>query len=392
MKKIKVMTIFGTRPEAVKLCPVILELEKNQDYIDSKVCVTAQHRDMLDQVLEVFRVNPDYDLDVMKERQTLNEITMSVVRGLTEIFENEKPDLVLVHGDTITTFLASYTAFLHQIKVGHVEAGLRTFNKQSPYPEEVNRQLVGVLADLHFVPTEWALENLGKENRTEGIYLTGNTVACAYQYTLKEKYNHPVLEWADGRKIIFLTAHRRESLGRQHSQVFRAIKRIVDEFEDLVVIFPVHPNPVIKELAFEFFNEHLRIKLVEPFDVIQWHNLLPHAHLIVTDSGGVQEEAPSFKVPTLVIRENTERPEGVMTGNLRLVGTEEDNVYANIYDLLTNQEAYKKMSKLANPYGDGKASERIVQSILHFFGYRVDKPNIFKSPKMIGDAKVTLLV
>ncbi|MCJ8012800.1 UDP-N-acetylglucosamine 2-epimerase (non-hydrolyzing) [Paenibacillus sp. KQZ6P-2] len=378
MSKIKVMTVFGVRPEAIKMAPLILELEKHPEHIESVVCVTAQHRQMLDQVLEVFKITPDYDLDVMKDRQTLNEITIRVLGGLEPVLREAKPDIVLVHGDTLTTFLASYASFLQQIQVGHVEAGLRTWNKLSPYPEEMNRQLTGVLADLHFAPTELSAGNLLKENKNDSrIFVTGNTVTDVFQYTVQPDYHHPVLEWAAGKKLILMTAHRRESQGEPHMNIFRAVKRIADEFEDIAIVYPVHPSPAVKEPAHAVLGGHPRIKLIEPLDVVDLHNFYPHTHLILTDSGGLQEEAPSFGVPVLVLRDTTERPEGIEAGTLELVGTDEEKVYDRTKALLTDQALYDSMSKAANPYGDGKASERIVQAILHHFGIEKDRPEQF---------------
>ncbi|MGN7359260.1 non-hydrolyzing UDP-N-acetylglucosamine 2-epimerase [Paenibacillus sp. SAF-054] len=378
MSKIKVMTIFGVRPEAIKMAPLILELEKHPEHIESVVCVTAQHRQMLDQVLEVFNITPDYDLDVMKDRQTLNEITIRVLEGLEPVLREAKPDIVLVHGDTLTTFLASYASFLQQIQVGHVEAGLRTWNKLSPYPEEMNRQLTGVLADLHFAPTDWSAGNLLKENKNESrIYVTGNTVTDVFQYTVQPDYKHPVLEWAAGKKLILMTAHRRESQGEPHMNIFRAVKRIADEFEDIAIVYPVHPSPAVKEPAHAVLGGHPRIKLIEPLDVVDLHNFYPHTHLILTDSGGLQEEAPSFGVPVLVLRDTTERPEGIEAGTLELVGTDEEMVYERTKALLSDQALYDSMSDAANPYGDGKASERIVQAILHHFGIQNERPEQF---------------
>ncbi|NRF95162.1 UDP-N-acetylglucosamine 2-epimerase (non-hydrolyzing) [Paenibacillus frigoriresistens] len=378
MKRLKVITIFGTRPEAIKMAPLILELEKHPEHIESLVCVTAQHRQMLDQVLDIFKIKPDFDLNVMKDRQTLNEITMRVLQGLEPVFQEAKPDLILVHGDTLTTFLASYAAFMQQIQVGHVEAGLRTWNKMSPYPEEMNRQLTGVLADLHFAPTQQSADNLRKENKSESqIYVTGNTVTDVFKYTIQEKFEHPVLEWAAGRKLILMTAHRREAQGEPHRQIFRAVKRIADEFEDIAIVYPVHPSPAVKEPAHEILGNHPRIKLVDPFDVFEFHNFYPHAHMILTDSGGLQEEAPSFGVPVLVLRDTTERPEGIQAGTLELVGTDEEVVYERARALLTDPDLYNKMSQAANPYGDGKSSERIVQAILYHFGKTSERPEAF---------------
>ncbi|CAM2929519.1 UDP-N-acetylglucosamine 2-epimerase (non-hydrolyzing) [Paenibacillus sediminis] len=378
MSKIKVMTVFGVRPEAIKMAPLILELQKHPDEIESIVTVTAQHRQMLDQVLDVFKITPDYDLNVMKDRQTLNEITIRVLEGLEPVLREAKPDIVLVHGDTLTTFLASYAAFLQQIQVGHVEAGLRTWNKLSPYPEEMNRQLTGVLADLHFAPTDLSAGNLRKENKPESrIYVTGNTVTDVFQYTVKSDYNHPVLDWASGKRLILMTAHRRESQGEPHRNIFRAVKRIADEFEDIAIVYPVHPSPAVKEPAYEILGGHPRIKLIDPLDVVDLHNFYPHTHLILTDSGGLQEEAPSFGVPVLVLRDTTERPEGIEAGTLELVGTDEEKVYERTKTLLTDQAVYESMSKAANPYGDGKASERIVNAILHHFGIVNERPDQF---------------
>ncbi|GAB6991289.1 non-hydrolyzing UDP-N-acetylglucosamine 2-epimerase [Paenibacillus pini] len=378
MSKVKVMTIFGVRPEAIKMAPLILELQKHPEHIESVVCVTAQHRQMLDQVLDVFKIVPDYDLDVMKDRQTLNEITIRVLEGLEPVLREVKPDIVLVHGDTLTTFLASYASFLQQIQVGHVEAGLRTWNKLSPYPEEMNRQLTGVLADLHFAPTDWSAGNLKKESKNENsIYVTGNTVTDVFQYTVQSEYKHPVLDWAKGKRLVLMTAHRRESQGEPHLNIFRAIKRIADEFEDIAIVYPVHPSPAVKEPAHAILGNHPRIKLIEPLDVVDLHNFYPHTHLILTDSGGLQEEAPSFGVPVLVLRDTTERPEGIEAGTLELVGTEEEMVYSRTKALLTDSELYDSMSRSANPYGDGKASERIVKAILHHFGVVNERPEQF---------------
>ncbi|MEK5059561.1 non-hydrolyzing UDP-N-acetylglucosamine 2-epimerase [Paenibacillus shunpengii] len=378
MSKIKVMTVFGVRPEAIKMAPLILELERHPDEIESIVCVTAQHRQMLDQVLEVFNITPDYDLDVMKDRQTLNEITVRVLQGLEPVLQEAKPDIVLVHGDTLTTFLASYAAFLQQIKVGHVEAGLRTWNKLSPFPEEMNRQLTGVLADLHFAPTDMSANNLLRENKPESsVYVTGNTVTDVFQYTVRDDYTHPVLEFAEGKRLILMTAHRRESQGEPHRNIFRAVKRIADEFEDVAIVYPVHLSPAVKEPAYEILGGHPRIKLIDPLDVVDFHNIYPHTHLILTDSGGMQEEAPSYGVPVLVLRDTTERPEGVEAGTLELVGTNEEQVYSRTKALLTDSELYASMSEAANPFGDGRASERIVSAILHHFGKKEERPEQF---------------
>lgn len=378
MNRLKIITIFGTRPEAIKMAPLILEMEKHPEEIESIVCVTAQHRQMLDQVLELFRIKPDYDLNVMKDRQTLNEITIRVLQGLEPVFRDANPDLILVHGDTLTTFVASYAAFIQQIQVGHVEAGLRTWNKLSPYPEEMNRQLTGVLSDLHFAPTEWSAGNLRKENKADSsIYVTGNTVTDVFPYTVKQQFDHPVLEWAKGKRLILMTAHRREAQGEPHRQIFRAVRRLADEFEDIAIVYPVHPSPAVKEPAREILDGHPRIKLIEPLDVFEFHNFYPHAHMILTDSGGLQEEAPSFGVPVLVLRETTERPEGIEAGTLELVGTNEVKVYERAHALLTDKALYERMSHAANPYGDGQASKRIVQAILYHFGKSAERPEPF---------------
>jgi UDP-N-acetylglucosamine 2-epimerase (non-hydrolysing) len=378
MSKIKVMSIFGSRPEAIKMAPLVLELRKHPDMFEPLVCVTAQHREMLDQVLDFFRIVPHYDLDVMQPNQTLNEISIRVLTGLEPVLRHERPDLVLVHGDTITTFLASFAAFLQQIKVGHVEAGLRTWNKLSPFPEEMNRQLTGVLADLHFAPTAWSAGNLRKENkREESIYITGNTVTDVFQYTVAADFRHPVLDKVKGKRLILMTAHRRESIGEPHRRIFRAVRRLADEYSDIAVVYPVHPNPAVKEPARELLSGHERIHLIDPLDVVDLHNFYPHTHLILSDSGGLQEEAPSFGVPVLVLRDTTERPEGIAAGVLKLVGTSEQAVYEEARRLLDHPELYAQMSNAVNPYGDGKASQRIAQAILHHFG-KADRPAPFQ--------------
>ncbi|TVY09284.1 non-hydrolyzing UDP-N-acetylglucosamine 2-epimerase [Paenibacillus cremeus] len=377
--KTKVITIFGTRPEAVKMAPLVKELEKHSDHIESLVCVTAQHRQMLDQVLEIFKIKPNYDLDVMKEGQTLNEVSIRVLQGLEPVLKEEKPDLILVHGDTSTTFLASYAALMQQIKVGHVEAGLRTWNKLSPFPEEMNRQLTGVISDMHFAPTDLSADNLRRENKPDSaIYVTGNTATDVLKYTVSKEFSHPVLEWAKGKRLVLMTAHRRENQGEPHRQIFRAVKRLVDEFEDIAVVYPVHPSPAVKGPAYEMLGGHDRIKLIDPLDVFEFHNFYPHTHLILTDSGGIQEEAPSFGVPVLVLRDTTERPEGIGAGTLELVGTDEDMLFERARALLTDESLYAKMSQASNPYGDGKASERIVQAILYQFGHAAERPEPFQ--------------
>lgn len=380
MKRIKVMTVFGTRPEAIKMVPLVLELKKHEAEIESVVCVTAQHRQMLDQVLEYFHIKPEYDLDIMKERQSLSELSVRVLQGLDPVLREAKPDLILVHGDTSTTFLASYAALLQQIQVGHVEAGLRTWNKLSPYPEEMNRQLTGVIADLHFAPTDWSADNLRKENKPESsIYITGNTITDVMQYLVRDDYTHPLLDWAKGKRLILMTAHRREAIGEPHRRIFRAVKRIADEFEDVAVVYPVHLNPAVQEPAREILGDHPRIQLTDPIDVMDLYNFYPHTHLILTDSGGIQEEAPSFGIPALVLRDTTERPEGIGAGVLELVGTDEEAVYSRAKALLSDRELYEKMSKASNPYGDGKVSGRIVQAIKYHFGVSGDRPEPFRT-------------
>jgi UDP-N-acetylglucosamine 2-epimerase len=378
LRKLKVMTVFGVRPEAVKMAPLVLELKKHADQFETLVCVTAQHRQMLDQVLDVFGIVPDYDLDVMRDRQSLTDISVRVIEGLEPVLREARPDLVLVHGDTITTFLASYSAFLQQIRVGHVEAGLRTWNKLSPYPEEMNRQLAGVIADLHFAPTSWSASNLRKENKPESsIYITGNTITDVFRYTVRPDFDHPVLKEAGGRRLVLMTAHRRESLGEPHRRIFRAVRRLVEELDDIFVVYPMHLNPAVREPAKEILGAHPRVRLIDPLDVVEMHNFYPHTHLILTDSGGLQEEAPSFGIPVLVLRDTTERPEGVEAGTLKLVGTDEEAVYETAKRLLTDASEYDRMRRAVNPYGDGRASERIVQAILHYFGRNGSRPEPF---------------
>lgn len=377
MGKLKVMSVFGVRPEAIKMAPLVLELARSP-HIESTVCVTGQHRELLDQVLRVFDIRPEYDLNIMQENQTLHDITIRVLTGLEKVFREAKPDLVLVHGDTLTCFLAGYAAFLQKIAVGHVEAGLRTWDKYSPYPEEMNRQMVGILADMHFAPTSMSAGNLLKENKTaQAIYTTGNTVTDVFRYTVSDRFTHPELTWASGRRLILLTAHRRENQGEKHGSMFRAIRRIADEYEDVAIVYPVHLNPVVRQPAEEVLGDHPRIHLIDPLDVVELHNFYKHTHLILTDSGGLQEEAPSFGVPVLVLRDTTERPEGIAAGTLELVGTDEEPVYLRTKALLDDAVLYEKMSQASNPYGDGRASERIVQAIEHRFGYRAERPADF---------------
>ncbi|MFN2744475.1 non-hydrolyzing UDP-N-acetylglucosamine 2-epimerase [Bacillus sp. z60-18] len=378
MDKLKVMTIFGTRPEAIKMAPLVLELRKHPE-ITSYVTVTAQHRQMLDQVLEAFHIRPDFDLNIMKERQTLAEITSNALTKLDQLFQEIKPDLVLVHGDTTTTFAGSLAAYYHRISVGHVEAGLRTGNKYSPFPEEMNRQLTGSIADFHFAPTKQAEDNLLRENKkVESIFVTGNTAIDALNTTVREKYSHPLLDKMDNNRMILLTAHRRENLGEPMENMFRAIRRITEEFPDVQVVYPVHLNPVVRQAANLYFSGLDRVHLIEPLEVIDFHNFASRAYFILTDSGGVQEEAPSLGKPVLVLRDTTERPEGVKAGTLKLAGTDEENVYKLTKQLLEDDEEYHRMSQASNPYGDGNASKRIVEEILYRFGYRTDKPLPFK--------------
>jgi len=366
--KIKVMTIFGTRPEAIKMAPVVKMLKKENDRIETIVTVTAQHREMLDQVLAVFDITPDYDLHIMKERQTLSDITIKALSGLDRIIKETKPDIVLVHGDTTTTFTASLAAFYNQTAIGHVEAGLRTWDKYSPYPEEMNRQLTGVMADFHFAPTEWSKSNLLKENKpASSIFVTGNTAIDALKTTVTKDYDHPALRELGERKLILMTAHRRENLGEPMRDMFRGIRKLIDDHEDTFLVYPVHLNPAVREVAKAYFSDHPRIRLTEPLELLDFHNFMARAYLILTDSGGIQEEAPSFGVPVLVMRDTTERPEGIEAGTLKLVGTNGDTIYREAHELLTNPRAYNDMSGAKNPYGDGHASERIVSIILEHF-------------------------
>ncbi len=375
---IKVMTIFGTRPEAIKMAPLVLELKKRPEEFEAIVTVTAQHREMLDQVLSIFDIQPDYDLNIMKDRQTLMDVTTRGLEGLDDVMKKVKPDIVLVHGDTTTTFIAGLAAFYNQIQVGHVEAGLRTWNKYSPYPEEMNRQLTGVLADLHFAPTDKSAANLQAENKKEErIFVTGNTAIDALKTTVKETYEHEVLTKLGDDRLILLTAHRRENLGQPMKNMFHAVKRIVDEHEDVQVVYPVHLNPVVRETANDILGNDPRIHLIEPLDVIDFHNFAERAHIILTDSGGVQEEAPSLGVPVLVLRDTTERPEGIEAGTLKLAGTEEETIYTLAKELLIDEDVYKQMSQASNPYGDGLASKRICDAISYYFNRRENRPEAF---------------
>lgn len=355
----KVMLVFGTRPEAIKMCPLVLELKKRKK-IQTLVCVTGQHRQMLDQVLDAFGVKPDYDLSIMKERQTLFDVTVNILERIHEVLEKEHPDVVLVHGDTSTTFVTALACFYLQIPVGHVEAGLRTYDIYSPYPEEFNRQAVGIVAQYNFAPTELSRQNLLKEGKKpDSIYVTGNTAIDALQTTVREDYTHSELEWANGSRLIMLTAHRRENLGEPMYHMFRAIRRIVDEQPDIKVIYPIHMNPVVRKAADEELGDDDRIHIIEPLDVLDFHNFLARSYLILTDSGGIQEEAPSLGKPVLVMRDTTERPEGIAAGTLKLVGTSEETIYTEFKHLLEDEAAYEAMSRASNPYGDGHACERI---------------------------------
>ena len=355
----KVMIVFGTRPEAIKMCPLVKELYTRKN-IKTTVCVTGQHREMLQQVLNVFYVTPDYDLNIMKEKQTLFDVTISILERIKNILEIERPDVVLVHGDTTTTFATSLACFYMQIPVGHVEAGLRTYNIYSPYPEEFNRQSVGIMAQFNFAPTELSKENLIQEGKDiSKIFVTGNTAIDALKTTVRSDYTHPELEWAHGSRLIMLTAHRRENLGEPMRHMFKAIRRIVDETPDIKVIYPIHMNPVVRNTASEILGDDERIHIIEPLDVLDFHNFLSRSYLILTDSGGIQEEAPSLGKPVLVMRDTTERPEGVQAGTLKLVGTKEETIYKEFKNLLINRSEYEKMSYASNPYGDGYASKKI---------------------------------
>lgn len=381
MKKLKVMTVFGTRPEAIKMAPLALELRK-YDEIESKICVTAQHRQMLDQVLEIFSIKPDYDLDIMKERQTLVGITSRVLEGLDEVIKKEQPDIVLVHGDTSTSFVAALAAFYNQVKVGHVEAGLRTYDKYSPFPEEMNRQLTGRIADLNFSPTEQNRKNLLKENVSEdSIYITGNTVIDALKTTVRSDYRFKdeVLNSIDfkNRRVIIVTAHRRENLGKPLENICNALKRIVTEYEDVELVYPVHLNPAVRETVFGILGGVDRVHLIDPLDVEELHNAMARSFFVMTDSGGIQEEAPALAKPVLVLRRETERPEAVAAGTVKIAGVEEEVIVSMAKELLDNETSYNKMAQAANPYGDGEASRRTVEAILYAFGLRDKRPENF---------------
>ena len=355
----KIMLVFGTRPEAIKMCPLVKELKTRQSF-DVKVCVTGQHREMLQQVLDCFDVVPDYNLDIMQDKQTLFDITVNIMQKIKGVLEKEKPDLILVHGDTTTTFVTALCAFYMQIPVGHVEAGLRTYNIYSPYPEEFNRQATGIISKYNFAPTENSKQNLlneGKDKNT--IFVTGNTAIDALKTTVRSDYNNEIFDWVGKDRLIMLTAHRRENLGQPLKNMFKAIKRILDEFDDVKIVYPIHKNPIVRYTANEIFGDSEKIKLIEPLEVLDFHNFLNKAYMILTDSGGIQEEAPSLGKPVLVMRDTTERPEGIEAGTLKLVGTDEENVYNSIKLLLEDEKEYQKMSKASNPYGDGHACEKI---------------------------------
>lgn len=360
----KIMIVFGTRPEAIKMAPLVNEL-KSRDCLETVVCVTGQHRQMLDQVLDAFNIEPDFDLSIMQEKQTLFDVTVNILHKMKSVLEKVKPDVVLVHGDTSTTFVTSLACFYLQIPVGHVEAGLRTYDLYSPFPEEFNRQAVGLIAKFNFAPTELAKNNLLKEQKDEStIYVTGNTVIDALKTTVNETYSHPHLDWVGDSKLILITAHRRENLGDPMINMFKAIRRIIDENPDTKAIYPIHMNPIVRNTAKEVFGDHERIRIIEPLEVIDFHNFMARSYLILTDSGGIQEEAPSMGVPVLVMRDTTERPEGINAGTLKLVGTSEKLIYDNFNELLSNPDAYSKMSKANNPYGDGNSSKRIVNILV----------------------------
>lgn len=361
---IKVMTVFGTRPEAIKMAPLVKELKKRKE-IECIVCVTAQHREMLDQVLETFDIVPDYDLNIMQKGQTLTDITVRALKGLEDVIKEVKPNIVLVHGDTTTTFAGALAAFYNQTDIGHVEAGLRTYDKYSPYPEEMNRQMVSSLSDMNFAPTKLSADNLIKEGKKkENIFITGNTVIDAMSTTISDDYQNEVFDWVGNDRMILLTAHRRENIGDSMRSIFKAVKRIVTEFPDVKVVYPIHKNPIVREIANEIFGDCDKVKLIEPLEVFDFHNFMNKSYIILTDSGGVQEEAPALGKPVLVLRNTTERPEGIEAGTLKLTGTDEETIYEETKKLLTSKKEYEVMSKASNPYGDGHASERITDEII----------------------------
>lgn len=375
------MTIFGTRPEAIKMAPLVNQL-KQEETLEPVVVVTAQHREMLDAVLETFDIQPDYDLNIMKAGQTLSDITSRVLKGLEAVIQQEKPDMILVHGDTMTAFASGLAAFYNQVAIGHVEAGLRTWNKYSPYPEEMNRQMISCLADIHFAPTKQAKANLLKENiPSSTIVITGNTAIDAMNTTIRDDYHSEVMKRHEGKRVILLTAHRRENLGEPMAHIFSATRRLVEAHEDVVLVYPMHKNPKVREIAEQYLSNHERIELIEPLDVVDFHNFAHQSYLILTDSGGIQEEAPSLGKPVLVLRDTTERPEGVEAGTLKLTGTNEEDVYREAELLLTDKARYQQMSETANPYGDGKASKRICDNIKYYFNLTNEKPVNFNENK-----------
>ena len=378
MKKIKVMVVFGTRPEAIKMAPLILQLKKQSEKFETMTVVTAQHRQMLDQVLQTFNIEPDIDLDIMGKSQTLTDITVKILNQLDKLLKEVKPDIILVHGDTTTTFATSLAAFYNQVRIGHVEAGLRTWEKYSPFPEEMNRQMTDAVTDLYFAPTMQSKENLIKENHDEKtIFVTGNTAIDALKLTVQENYHHDVLEQIpSNHRLILVTMHRRENQGEPMRRVFRTLRQVVEAHDDVEVIYPVHLSPAVQEAAKEILSNHPQIHLIEPLDVVDFHNIAARSYFIMSDSGGVQEEAPSLGKPVLVLRDTTERPEGVTAGTLKLVGTESENIREAMETLLTDETVYHQMSQASNPYGDGRTSERIVEAIAHYFG-RAERPENF---------------
>ncbi|MDA3753889.1 non-hydrolyzing UDP-N-acetylglucosamine 2-epimerase [Staphylococcus aureus] len=373
----KIMTIFGTRPEAIKMAPLVKALEQEK-MLEPIVVVTAQHREMLDSVLSTFEIKPKYDLNIMKSGQTLSEITSKSITQLEQVIQLEKPDMVLVHGDTMTTFAGGLAAFYNQVPIGHVEAGLRSYDKYSPFPEEVNRQLVGVLADLHFAPTKNAASHLLSEGKySESVVVTGNTAIEAMKYTVDDNYKSNIMDKYHDKKFILMTAHRRENIGQPMENIFKAVRRLIDEYTDLALVYPMHKNPKVREVAQKILGSHDRIELIEPLDVVDFHNFAKKAYFILTDSGGIQEEAPSFNKPVLVLRSVTERPEGVEAGTLKVIGTNKQNVYQAAKELIDDERLYHQMSEASNPYGDGFASERIVNHIKYYLNLITEKPSDF---------------
>lgn len=375
----KIMTVFGTRPEAIKMAPLVKALEYDAE-LEPMIVVTAQHREMLDSVLHTFNIKPHYDLNIMEEGQTLSDITSRAMTKLEDVIKKERPDMVLVHGDTTTTFSGALAAFYNKVAIGHVEAGLRTRHKYAPFPEEVNRQMVSNLADIHFAPTKGAANNLLQENKSpDSIIITGNTAIDTLELTIQKEYTSDIIRKHQGKRIILLTVHRRENVGQPMIDIYKAMRKIVDEYEDIVIVSPLHLNPKVRELAFEYLGEHERIELIEPLDVVDFHNFANKAYLILTDSGGIQEEAPSLNKPVLVLRDVTERPEGVTAGTLKVVGTDFDNVFKSTTEILDNQMIYAQMALTQNPYGDGNASLRICESIKYYFGLTSKMPKSFNS-------------